>query len=122
MRTSTSGALGHLLAGRRDYTAGVHLRAYVPFALFILMAACVARTTQAPQEGFAAQAVPAYLYAGGQSGEIQVFKLDRISGRLAAHGSFPTGRTEALVADPRGRFLYAASDGEVTAFAIRARN
>jgi 6-phosphogluconolactonase len=66
--------------------------------------------------------MPAYVYAGGPSGEIQIFKLDRISARLTASGSVPTGRSEALVTDRQGKFLYAASDGEVTAFAIRTKN
>lgn len=74
------------------------------------------------QGGKAAGLAPAYVYAGGPGGEIAVFKLDRISGKLAQHGSVPAGRAGALVADGHGRYLYVASDGEVAAFAIRPKN
>jgi 6-phosphogluconolactonase len=91
-------------------------------AFLLIVAGCVGRTGQGPSANFSAPALPAYVYAGGPSGEIQIFKLDRISARLTASGSAPTGRSEALVTDKQGKFLYAASDGEVTAFAIRTKN
>ncbi|HXU80012.1 MAG TPA: beta-propeller fold lactonase family protein, partial [Polyangia bacterium] len=62
------------------------------------------------------------VYAAGPGGEIAVFKLDRISGKLAQQGSVPAGRSGALVTDRQGKFLYVASDGEVAAFAIRPKN
>lgn len=88
----------------------------------LALVGCLARPTQAPVESFAAHALPSYIYAGGPSGEIQIFQLDRIAGTLAPHGSVPAGRNGALISDRQGRFLYAATDGEVTAFAIRPRN
>jgi 6-phosphogluconolactonase len=97
----------------------VKTRAVIAVALAV--AGCIPRPTQGPVESYAEKALPAYVYAGGPGGEIQIFKLDRISGLLSAHGSVPAGRSGALVSDRQGRFLYAAGDGEVTAFAIRAK-
>jgi 6-phosphogluconolactonase len=89
--------------------------------LMVLLVGCVSRAARAPvTESYADRALPAYVYAGGPGGEIQIFKLDRISGKLSGQGSVPAGRTGALIADRQGRFLYAASEGEVTSFAIRA--
>jgi len=90
--------------------------------LFLLAAGCAGGRTATREQGAAAPLAPAYVYAGGPGGEIAVFKLDRISGKLAGQGSVPAGRTAALVTDRQGRFLYGASDGEVAAFAIRPKN
>jgi len=107
-------------AVNRGYTAGVNPHRWL---LSILLAAgCAAGTSATREQGTAAALAPAYVYAGGPSGEIAVFKLDRISGKLSGQGSVPAGRTAALVTDRQGRFLYCASDGEVAAFAIRAKN
>lgn len=99
---------------------GVNLRRSL--LLFLLAAGCAGGRTATREQGTAASLAPAYVYAGGPSGEIAVFKLDRISGQLAGQGSVPAGRTAALVTDRQGRFLYGASDGEVAAFAIRPKN
>jgi 6-phosphogluconolactonase len=91
--------------------------------LLVVLAGCA--TGSAPSSepgGKAASLAPAYVYAGGPGGEIAVFKLDRISGKLAQQGSVPAGRAGALVAEGRGRYLYVASDGELAAFAIRPKN
>jgi 6-phosphogluconolactonase len=101
------------------YTAGVKSPRWL---LLALLAGCATGSGAGAEHGPAASAGPAYVYAGGPGGEIAVFKLDRISGKLAQHGSVPAGRAGALVADGRGRFLYVASDGEVAAFAIRPKN
>jgi 6-phosphogluconolactonase len=103
----------------RGYTGRVNLRRWL--ACSLLIAGCATGRAKVPQEAFSAPAAPAYVYAGGPGGEVQVFKLDRISGKLAAHGSVPAGRTGSLVTDRQGHFLYAAFDGEVAAFAIGAK-
>jgi 6-phosphogluconolactonase len=90
--------------------------------LLALLAGCATAPAPVSERGPAAGLAPAYVYAGGPGGEIAVFKLDRISGKLAQHGSVPAGRAGALVAEGRGRYLYVASDGEVAAFAIRPKN
>jgi 6-phosphogluconolactonase len=65
---------------------------------------------------------PTYVYVGGSGGEISIFSLDAISGRLESRGT-ASGRSTALIADPAGHFLYAASEsGDLLAFAIRAKN
>jgi 6-phosphogluconolactonase len=62
-----------------------------------------------------------YVYVGGFSGEISIFSLDAISGRLESRGT-ASGRSTALIADPAGHFLYAASEsGDLLAFAIRGK-
>jgi 6-phosphogluconolactonase len=109
-----SGVNGH------GYTGRVHPRRWLP--LLLLAAGCAGGRTAARDQGAASPLAPAYVYAGGPGGELAVFKLDRIAGKLAGQGSVPAGRTAALATDRQGRFLYAASDGEVAAFAIRAKN
>jgi 6-phosphogluconolactonase len=90
--------------------------------LFLFAGGCAAGSSASRDPGSAAPLAPAYVYAGGSSGELAVFKLDRISGKLSGQGSVPAGRTTALVTDRQGKFLFCASDGEVAAFAIRAKN
>jgi len=98
----------------------VNLRRSLLLVLFA--AGCTAGRTAGRATDPIAPAAPAYLYAGGASGEIAIFKIDRISGKLSGQGSVPAGRITALATDRQGRFLYGASDGEVAAFAIRAKN
>jgi 6-phosphogluconolactonase len=90
----------------------------------VFLAGCATgpATTSERAGGPAAKAAATYVYAGGPGGELAIFKLDRISGKLAQQGSVPAGRVAALVAEGRGRYLYAASDGELAAFAIRPKN
>jgi 6-phosphogluconolactonase len=102
------------------YTAGVKaLRCLV----LVLVGGCATGPAAVNEQGRAGEASSAaYVYAAGPGGEIAVFKLDRITGKLAQHGSVPAGRSGALVTDRQGKFLYVASDGEVAAFAIKPKN
>jgi 6-phosphogluconolactonase len=104
----------------RRYTAGVKSLRWL--LLFVLAGCATGAAPVSESGGPASKLAATYVYAGGPGGEIAIFKLDRISGKLAQQGSVPAGRTGSLVADGRGRFLYVASDGELAAFAIRPKN
>jgi 6-phosphogluconolactonase len=92
--------------------------------LWVWLAGCASVAKKSEPAAIAPDDATTYVYAGSAGGDIQVFELDRISGRLTARAAASAGRAvSALAADRQGRFLYAAAEsaGEVAAFAIRPK-
>jgi 6-phosphogluconolactonase len=94
-------------------------------ALSVLVLGCAVARRPSQPSVLAPDTATTFVYAAGASGDIAIFQVDRISGRLTAKGSGGAVRGVATLAgDPQGRYLYAGSDGggEVAAFAVRARS